>query len=391
MAGIYIHIPFCKRACHYCNFHFSTSLKLKNAFVDALLKEIAIRQNYLGGEQVKTIYLGGGTPSMLDASDLHEILKSVQQQFHVEPTAEVTLEANPDDISGEKLRSWRELGLNRLSIGIQSFFEEDLRWMNRAHDAQQARSCIEMAQAEGFENISIDLIYGAPTLTDQNWMRNLRTAVEYNIPHLSCYALTVEPGTALDIMTRRKKVPEIASEDQARQFHLMTDLLQSAGYDHYEISNFALPGKRSRHNSAYWSGETYIGLGPSAHSFNGCSRQWNVSNNASYIDALREDRIPFEVEVLTEVQRFNEYVMTSIRTMEGTDLRRVAERFGNTMRARLSEKLLAFHSKGWVHVIKDAIILTEEGKLFADGIAAELFEEEVHTSTDSIFLKASRG
>jgi oxygen-independent coproporphyrinogen III oxidase len=391
MAGIYIHIPFCKRACHYCNFHFSTSLKLKNAFVDALLKEIAIRQNYLMGEHVKTIYLGGGTPSMLDDSDLFEILKSVQQHFLIEPVAEVTLEANPDDISGEKLRSWRELGVNRLSIGIQSFFEEDLRWMNRAHDAQQARSCIEMAQAEGFENISIDLIYGAPTLTDQNWIRNLRSAIEFNIPHLSCYALTVEPGTALDIMTRRKKVPEIASEDQARQFHLMTDLLQSAGYDHYEISNFALPDKRSMHNSAYWSGETYIGLGPSAHSFNGYARQWNVSNNASYIEALREDRIPCEVEVLTEVQRFNEYVMTSIRTMEGTDLRRIAEKFGNTRRERLSEKLQAFKSKGWVQVIRDSIVLTDEGKLFADGIAAELFEDEIHTSTDSIFLKASRG
>jgi oxygen-independent coproporphyrinogen III oxidase len=391
MAGIYIHIPFCKRACHYCNFHFSTSLKLKNAFVDALLKEITIRQNYLAGNQVKTIYLGGGTPSMLDASDLCEILKSVQQHFQVEPTAEVTLEANPDDISLEKLRWWRELGVNRLSIGIQSFFEEDLRWMNRAHDAKQARQCIETAKAEGFENISIDLIYGAPTLTDQNWILNLQTAVAFNIPHLSCYALTVEPGTALDVMTRRKKVPEIASEDQARQFHLMTNLLQSAGYDHYEISNFALPGKRSRHNSAYWSGETYMGLGPSAHSFNGYSRQWNVSNNASYIQTLRQDRVPFEVEVLTDVQRFNEYVMTSIRTIEGTDLRRVAERFGNTMKERLSEKLAAFQSKGWVRVIKEAIILTEEGKLFADGIAAELFEEEVHTSTDSIFLKASRG
>jgi oxygen-independent coproporphyrinogen III oxidase len=391
MAGIYIHIPFCKRACHYCNFHFSTSLKLKNAFVDALLKEITIRQNYLAGNQVKTIYLGGGTPSMLDASDLYEILKSVQQHFQVEPTAEVTLEANPDDISLEKLRWWRELGVNRLSIGIQSFFEEDLRWMNRAHDAKQARQCIETAQAEGFENISIDLIYGAPTLTDQNWILNLQTAVAFNIPHLSCYALTVEPGTALDVMTRRKKVPEIASEDQARQFHLMTNLLQSAGYDHYEISNFALPGKRSRHNSAYWSGETYMGLGPSAHSFNGYSRQWNVSNNASYIQMLRQARVPFEVEVLTDVQRFNEYVMTSIRTIEGTDLRRVAERFGNTMKERLSEKLAAFQSKGWVRVIKEAIILTEEGKLFADGIAAELFEEEVHTSTDSIFLKASRG
>jgi oxygen-independent coproporphyrinogen III oxidase len=373
MAGIYIHIPFCKQACHYCNFHFSTSMKLKNDFSGALLKEITLQRDYLEGEKVNTIYFGGGTPSLLSSEDLKIIMDAIYASFDVEPGAEVTFEANPDDIAADRLIAWKENGVNRLSIGIQSFFEEDLVWMNRAHNEVQATACIHLAQQSGFHNMSIDLIYGTPTLSDEHWLHNLHTAVTMNIPHLSCYALTVEPGTALDSMTKRKKVLPVNVDDQARQFLLMTEFLASKGYEHYEISNFALPGKRSRHNSSYWSGAKYLGLGPSAHSFNGTSRQWNVANNALYIKSLCEGLVPFERELLTDTQRFNEYVMTSLRTMEGTDVEVVRKKFGDDVAAELAKNAAKFIERGWMRKENGMIVLNDEGKLFADGIAADLF------------------
>lgn len=372
MAGIYLHIPFCRQACHYCNFHFSTSLKLKNEFADALLKEISLQKNYLPAEPLQTIYFGGGTPSLLSKEELSAILQSLHHHFQVAANAEVTLEANPDDISEQKLLDWKQAGINRLSIGVQSFFEEDLRWMNRAHTAQQALSNLQLAKKH-FDNITIDLIYGGPTLPDEKWQHNVQQAIALNIPHISCYALTVEPGTALASMINKHKTTDVNTEDQARQFLLLMNWLQQAGYEHYEISNFALPGMRSRHNSSYWQGAPYLGLGPSAHSFNGKSRQWNISNNALYIQSLKENKVPFEIETLTGTQRLNEYIMTSLRTIEGLDLAWIVSRFGEREANQLQRACQPFIDSGKMRFYNNHLLLTKEGKLFADGIAAELF------------------
>ena len=377
MAGIYLHIPFCKQACHYCNFHFSTSLKLQNDFLQALLKELEIRKEYLGGEPVNTIYFGGGTPSLLPALEIGRIMETIHGHFNVSAEAEVTLEANPDDISVPSMREWRNYGINRLSVGIQSFFEEDLLWMNRAHNSQQARRCIPLALDSGFTNMSIDLIYGGPTLPDDRWRENLLSAVNFGVPHLSCYALTVEPGTALDSMIRKKKVAMVENEDQARQFLIMTDFLQHEGYLHYEISNFALPGMKSMHNSSYWSGAKYLGLGPSAHSFDGTSRQWNIANNALYVQSLKNDTVSFEMETLTPIQRYNEYVMTSLRTMEGVSISQLKS-FDAEFAHETLQEAERFRAKGWLVMTGDRLVLTREGKLFADGIASELFIAESH-------------
>lgn len=373
MAGIYLHIPFCKQACHYCNFHFSTSLRPENDFLNALLKEIELRKDYTGDQTIETIYFGGGTPSLLNNQHIRDILERLNTCFSISPLAEITLEANPDDISPEKLRSWKSSGINRLSIGVQSFFDHDLKWMNRAHLAAQAIDSIKLSQDAGIDNLSIDLIYGMPELTDKNWVSNLERAIDLSIPHLSCYALTVETGTALEFMIRKKKSSNISTDDQARQFGIMTEMLQNKGYQHYEISNFALSGKTSRHNSSYWHGETYLGLGPSAHSFNGSTRQWNISNNTLYIQALQEHRLPFEIEYLDDKKKYNEYIMTSIRTSEGTDLSFVGLKFGTDLLRQLEKSLPDLVKKGWAETRHDRIILTQSGKLFADGIASDLF------------------
>jgi oxygen-independent coproporphyrinogen III oxidase len=376
MAGIYLHIPFCRQACHYCNFHFSTSLQGMNDFVPALLKEMEGRSDYLGDATIGTIYLGGGTPSLLDPAELNLVLGRLKELFVFEPAPEITLEANPDDMTDrERLKAWRSAGINRLSIGIQSFFDDDLRWMNRAHDASQAAESIRLAKEEGFDNISIDLIYGGPTLPDGHWQRNVAEAIRWQIPHLSCYALTVEPRTALDKLIRQHKRAEVSPDDQARQLLLLMNWMRQAGYEHYEISNFALPGHRSRHNSAYWQGVPYLGLGPSAHSYDGKSREWNVANNARYIAALAGGTIPVaEKEVLTPAQQLNEYIMISLRTMEGINLSAVSRRFGAGIAEALLQRAQAHIRKGLITQAEN-LVLTNEGKLFADGIAADLFSE----------------
>jgi oxygen-independent coproporphyrinogen-3 oxidase len=370
MAGIYLHIPFCRQACHYCNFHFSTSLARKNDFISALLKEIVTRKDYLEGEAVETVYFGGGTPSLLTAEEIKSILDGLRSVFSIVPEAEITLEANPDDITTTRLRSWRQAGVNRLSIGVQSFFEEDLRWMNRAHDANQALDCIRQALEEGFDNISIDLIYGGPTLPDSHWRENVERAIDLGVPHLSCYALTVEPRTALDTLIRRHEMSDVSPEDQARQFLLLMDWTAAAGYEHYEISNFALPGHRSRHNSAYWQGRKYLGLGPSAHSYNGVSREWNIANNARYISA---PGLVAEKEVLTPEQQLNEYIMISLRTAEGIDLATLARRFGPLRAEGLRQQAEKYIQGATIRVESGRLQLTKEGKLLADGIAGDLF------------------
>jgi len=373
MAGIYIHIPFCKQACHYCNFHFSTSLTLQNDFTAALLKEVELRLDYLEGESVETIYIGGGTPSLLADSGIREILESVFTHFSIGPHPEITLEANPDDMHLDRLRSWKSSGINRLSIGVQSFFTEDLSWMNRAHNAEQAIRAVEEAKLSGFDNFSLDLIYGLPGLTDKKWGINLHKAISLDPSHLSCYALTVEPKTALFRMIELKKTPDTNPEIQAEQFFTGIQVLETAGFEHYEISSFARPGKRSRHNSAYWQSKNYLGLGPSAHSFNGTGRQWNISNNALYIKSILAGQPCFESENLKPRDVLNEYIMTSLRTMEGLDLQYVSDLFGKE-----KVNLLENNASVYIHSLQmekksEKLVLTKNGKLFADGIAAALF------------------
>jgi oxygen-independent coproporphyrinogen-3 oxidase len=347
-----------------------------NDFVPALLKEMERRSDYLGAATIGTIYLGGGTPSLLDPAELNLILRRLGTLFVVQSNAEITLEANPDDMTDrQKLKAWRSAGINRLSIGIQSFIDADLQWMNRAHNAAQAAESIQLAKKEGFDNISIDLIYGGPTLPDDHWHRNVAEAIRLRIPHLSCYALTVEPRTALDKLIRRNKKADVSPDDQARQLMLLMDWMAQAGYEHYEISNFALPGHRSRHNSAYWQETPYLGLGPSAHSYDGWSREWNVANNAGYIASLAAGTLPVaEKEILTPVQQLNEYIMISLRTMEGIDLAAIARRFGAATADDLQKRAQPHIGRGTIRQTEN-LVLTNEGKLLADGIAADLFGE----------------
>lgn len=370
MAGIYIHIPFCKQACHYCNFHFTTSLRHKNELVAALLKEMKIQQEYLGQEEVETVYFGGGTPSLLNIEDLILVIERARLLFKVAENAEVTLEANPDDIDEEKLIRWKEMGINRLSIGVQSFFEEDLQWMNRAHTASQATDNLELA-TRYFDNITMDLIYGIPGLSNDKWKYNVEKAISFGIPHLSCYALTVEPKTPLHKLISLGKLQDVNPDKQSEQFLLLMKWLEEAGYEHYEISNFAKPGYRSRHNSSYWQGKKYLGIGPSAHSFNGTSRQWNISNNQQYIDSIGSGIIAFEKEELSPTQKLNEYIMTSLRTADGLNL--------TPLKPAEVEKLLAGSKKyvdaNMMKLENNSLRLTKEGKLLADGIAADLFQE----------------
>ena len=319
-------------------------------------------------EAVETIYFGGGTPSLLEIEEVRQQIDVIKKNFKVNKNVEITLEANPDDINSEKLAGWKKAGINRLSIGVQSFFEEDLAWMNRAHNAQQAIDNLQMA-LEQFDNITVDLIYGHPLLTDEKWKKNVEKVISLNIRHLSCYALTVEPKTPLHKMIKEHKKEDVNPDIQSEQFLLLMHWLEEAGYEHYEISNFCKPGFRSRHNSSYWKIEKYLGIGPSAHSFNGSSRQWNVSNNHAYIDSIKKGRVPFEMEILTPVQQLNEYIMTSLRTMEGLDLEKIDYEY----REKLNASSNKFIDGGLMRKQQNQLILTREGKLLADGIAAALF------------------
>jgi oxygen-independent coproporphyrinogen-3 oxidase len=373
VAGIYIHIPFCKQACHYCNFHFSTSTSLQNDFIAALLKEMKERVFYLEGESVETIYFGGGTPSLLPETSIREILESIRNLFPINPDPEITLESNPDDMEPERLKAWKEMGINRLSIGIQSFFAEDLRWMNRAHDRNQAIQALEQTRNAGFDQFSLDLIYGSPGLTNDRWIKNLQTALSFKPPHISCYALTVEPTTALYSMIQMKKTADVRPDVQADQFLSGISILESAGYEHYEISSFARPGGRSRHNSSYWQSKKYLGLGPSAHSFDGINRRWNISNNALYIKGVMTGQGYSDSEFLQPRDLLNEYIMTSLRTREGLDLSQVCMRFGDDKGKSLEEQALTYIRLNRMENRDGKLVLTGDGKLFADGIAAALF------------------
>ncbi|MEY3367304.1 MAG: radical family heme chaperone HemW [Bacteroidota bacterium] len=371
MAGIYLHIPFCKQACHYCNFHFSTSLKYKTGMIGAMLREIELQVPYLEGEAIETIYLGGGTPSLLDQAELNLLFDKIHRHFTMaEGPVEITLEANPDDLHVEKIKQLRQTPVNRLSIGIQSFEDEELMRMNRAHCSAEALAAIQLARDAGFENLTVDLIYGSPTTSDDQWAANLQQVFDLEIPHLSCYCLTVEEKTALWHFVKSGKAAPVDEEHAARQFDYLVNTTGLHGYEQYEISNFARQGWYSRHNSNYWKGAKYLGIGPSAHSFNGRSRQWNVANNAQYIKALQSGQLPFELEVLTAEQRYNEYVMTSLRTSWGCDLKQIRE-LG--FEAYFLKIIHPFIQQQFVHQQGDFFYLTKKGKFLADGIASSLF------------------
>ncbi|MCB0706128.1 MAG: radical SAM family heme chaperone HemW [Saprospiraceae bacterium] len=372
MAGIYLHIPFCKQACHYCDFHFSTSLKLKDPLVQAILKELEMQVDYLEGAAIETIYFGGGTPSLLSANDLEQIFTQIHRLYTVKPDAEITLEANPDDIHADQLQVWKTCGINRLSIGIQSFHEKDLAFMNRAHNAKEALACIQLARNAGFELLTIDLIYGSPVSSQAEWAENLEIFRNLELPHLSSYALTVEPGTALDQFIKKGKAPALDEEKAAQEFTYLISKMQEWGYEHYEISNFSLPGKYARHNTAYWFGTPYLGIGPSAHSFRPGFRQWNVANNPKYIKAIQADTLPFIQEVLSKDEQYNEYIMTRLRTQWGCAIQDIQD-LGTAYFSHFRQQAAPFIRSKQLIQHQDAFILSPEAKFLADGIAAALF------------------
>jgi len=372
MAGIYLHIPFCKQAGYYCDFHFSTSLQYKDELLQALLKEIELQKNYFTGETIETIYFGGGTPSILKSDEIQLLIDTITRLHTVSSTAEITLEANPDDLNKAKLQALLQTPVNRFSIGIQSFFDEDLWWMNRVHRSAEAEAAVKRAQDTGFENLTVDVIYGYPLLTDQKWKYNLNKVFELNVPHVSTYSMTVEPNTALASFINRKIQPAMNEQQSAEQFNLLMEAMQLRGFEHYEISNFCKPGHYSKHNSNYWKGVKYLGIGPSAHSYNGETRQWNVANNAKYIQSIEKNKIPAETELLTEANRLNEYIMTSLRTIWGLELDQL-----NSIAAAAATPLLiaaqTYFEREWIEQKNNTIYLTQTGKLYADNIAAALF------------------
>ncbi|WP_318343887.1 radical SAM family heme chaperone HemW [Flagellimonas baculiformis] len=372
MAGVYIHVPFCKQACHYCDFHFSTQMKKKDAMVDALVREMELRKSELGDEVVETIYFGGGTPSVLDLKELERLIQAVYDHYKVMDHPEITLEANPDDLSSDRIIQLSKSPINRLSIGIQSFFEEDLRLMNRAHNAQEAEHCIEEA-VKHFDNITIDLIYGIPGMGHDRWKANIQKALDFGLPHISSYALTVEPKTALEKLIQKGTVPQVDDGQAQEQFHMLVDLLEEQGFVNYEISNFGKPGYFSQNNTAYWQGKKYLGIGPSAHSYDGHSRTWNIRNNSIYIKQIQQGVLPSERETLTMTDHYNEYVMTGLRTIWGVSKEKIAKEFGRDYANYLehqSEKFINQQLLFW----EDGILrTTKQGKFLADGIAADLF------------------
>ena len=372
MAGIYIHIPFCKKACHYCNFHFSTSTDGIESMLNAIEKEILLRGD-LHNTTIETIYIGGGTPSLISVRLLNKLLDSIRSKYNLVSDAEITLEANPDDINKESAIAWKDLGINRFSIGIQSFIEKDLIWMNRAHNAIQSRSCIETIQNAGFDNFSIDLIYGSHGQTMDQWNNNLEIAYSYDIPHLSCYALTVEDGTALHKMILNKKKEPVDTDNQSLFFEALIESTRKAGYEHYEISNFAKPGMESKHNSSYWEGIPYVGFGPSAHSFDGNKRRWNIAHNMQYVKSIENNSILFEEETLDEVDKLNEYIMTSLRRKNGLKKAHILTHWGLQSLDKIDKEIMPYVNSGKVLNTENQYILTDEGKFFADGIAAALF------------------
>lgn len=373
MAGIYIHIPFCRQACYYCDFHFSVNQEVKADMTAAIARELKLQKNYLEGEPVETIYLGGGTPSLLMTDELLLLLNTIRAEYNVLPDAEVTLEANPDDLTLPKLNELMRAGVNRLSIGIQTFNTTRLKFLNRVHDSDMALQSFHHAREAGFSNISIDLMYALPGETTADWKNDIAQAIALGPEHISCYSLTIEPKTAFGKWAETGKLKPEGDDVAAQHLELLMATLPDAGYDHYEISNFAKPGFYSRHNSSYWRGAKYLGAGPSAHSFDGKSRQYNVSNNHLYLKSLRADHIPFDREVLTREHRINEYILTSLRTSWGTDLSVLMKTHAYDLLAENKSYLSALQDKQLIVVENGHLKLTNAGKLFADKISSDLF------------------
>ncbi|SEA19829.1 radical SAM family heme chaperone HemW [Pedobacter hartonius] len=377
MAGIYIHIPFCKQACNYCDFHFSTSLQFIDEMTDAICREIIMKKDRIT-DQVGSIYFGGGTPSLLPQQSFEKIFNTLTTHFSIASDAEITIETNPDDLDAKKIAQLRQLPVNRFSIGVQSFFNEDLLWMNRAHNATEADTCIRRSQDAGFENLSIDLIYGYPLLTDEKWHSNISKAIDLQVPHLSAYSLTVEPKTALAAAIKKGRQLPVNDEQSAAQFISLIEKTGIAGFDHYEISNFSFPGRHAVHNTNYWRGVPYLGIGPSAHGFNGNIRYLNIANNAKYMTQIASGQLAETIEELDIYDRFNEYVMTSLRTMWGTDLHKIENDFGRAFLADTLKNSKSFIQRDWLQHKEDTLVLTQDGKLFADYIASELFLIDEH-------------
>jgi len=372
MAGIYIHIPFCKQACHYCDFHFSTTLTKQDQLVDGLIQELILRQNDLSNTTIETIYFGGGTPSLLTQKQIEKILNVIYIHYRISELPEITLEANPDDLDLDKLKTLKLIGINRLSIGIQSFFDEDLKLMNRAHQSHEAKLCLEQATSL-FDNISIDLIYGSPGLSNDHWLQNIETALSFNVLHISSYALTVERKTALDHLIKTGKIQAPNDEQANEQFYLLIEELEKNGFVHYELSNFGKPGYFSKNNSAYWQGKPYLGIGPSAHSYDGTNRSWNVSNNSKYIKALEQKNLPSTIETLSQKDRYNEYVMTGLRTIWGVSLVKIGDEFGDDFLLHLEKNISKPIKNGLLNLNNQVLSTTKKGKFFTDGLASDLF------------------
>ncbi len=369
MSTIYFHIPFCKQACTYCDFHFSTRLNKKTELLDAMKRELLSRKDYLRDRNIESIYFGGGTPSLLNSSEIMGFIEWVEKNFELSPGVEITLEANPDDLDLPKLKDLRTTSVNRFSIGIQSFFEEDLKFMHRAHNPEQAESSVKRAQDLGFENITVDLIYGFPLLTNEKWKRNIQKVLDLNVPHVSCYSMTVEPRTALSKLIQKGRTQPMNEGQSAGQFLYLMDTMEKSGFIQYEISNFGKEGKFSRHNTAYWKGVHYLGIGPSAHSYDGDSRQWNVSDNDEYTEKVVSGKAYSEKEILTAENKFNEYIMTGLRTMWGIEGSKIKDQGSE----KVWEQLNSLLKKGLLQQKGNTVTLTKEGKLLADKIAADLF------------------
>ncbi len=372
MSGIYIHIPFCKQACHYCDFHFSTSMKKKDEMVLALAKELQMRKKEFENQTIETVYFGGGTPSVLTTDEIQFLISEVYINYKVAENPEITLEANPDDLSKNRIIELSKSPINRLSIGIQSFFEDDLKMMNRAHNSAEARECLEEA-TKYFDNISLDLIYGIPGMSNEKWKQNIETALSFGIPHISSYALTVEPKTALSKLIQTGKIAQPKDEVAEVHFQILVETLEANGFIHYELSNFGNPTYFSKNNSAYWLGKKYLGIGPSAHSYDGVSRSWNVSNNSIYLKSLEENKLPNETEILSETDRYNEYIMTGLRTIWGVSLDRIEKEFGNSYLEYLQKQSQKFLDDDLLFIENNILKPSSKGKFLTDGIASDLF------------------
>lgn len=373
MSGIYIHIPFCKQACHYCDFHFSTSLKNVQHVIDCIKKELILHSDYLKGKTVNTIYFGGGTPSVIHPDFIFETMNVIKNNFNLAKKLECTIEVNPEDVSSNKLYNWHKYGINRISIGIQSFIAKDLIFMNRAHTKKQSINALELIKQSKIKNVNADLIYGYPQLSLNNWQKNLKQLIEFEIQHISCYCLTVEKKTALFNFILNDKCKPLDPEQGAQHFLLARDILIESGYHHYEISNFALENQQSLHNKNYWNKTHYLGVGPSAHSYNGVSRQWNVKNNAIYCNKIKRNETFYELETLTYKNIINEYILTSLRTFNGLDLNFISDSITDFEYIQFISELRQLEKSGFFTSKDNMLKLNEKGMLFADSISSQLF------------------